>query len=426
MPMRGRPIKYSGLAGDEGVKRWLANLARGSPITAEVALRRLGKACELLGMTPLEILSKARRDPMKLQDAFEDFVNGLESRGKAPGYVDGFLKTIKSWLRYNDVVLGRRIKIRNAAATPTIENEQIPSQEELLRIFRASPPRVRAAEALMALADLRPMVMGNHYGSDGLTLGDLPELRVSGGEAAFERIPAIVVVRAPLSKAGHKYFTFLPGEGCICLNEYLEGRLRSGEKLGPQSPLIGYERPRATTKRFMHTSKISHLIRTYMRRAGVRKRPYVLRAYAETQLIIAESKWAISHPYLQFVAGHKGDIEARYSTNKGRLPPNMIEDMREAYKRCEPFLGTSAKPLEQTSVAKEAQKEALKSMAKNVFGIDILDVKIAREKELGRGLEPDEEIELLESEMKRFREREPQRIVKGGRSPPGRVLVRKL
>ena len=65
-----------------------------------------------------------------------------------------------------------------------------------------------------------------------------------------------------------------------------------------------------------------------MRKAGVFKRPYVLRAYAETQLIIAESKGEISHPYLQFVAGHKGDIEARYSTNKGRLPPQMIEDIR--------------------------------------------------------------------------------------------------
>ena len=53
-----------------------------------------------------------------------------------------------------------------------------------------------------------------------------------------------------------------------------------------------------------------------------------MRAYAETQLIIAESKGKISHPYLQFIAGHKGDIESRYSTNKGKLPPDMIEDIR--------------------------------------------------------------------------------------------------
>jgi hypothetical protein len=170
--------------------------------------------------------------------------------------------------------------------------------------------------------------LGNHDGSDGLTLGDLLELKIEGG-VRFENIPTRIVVRANLSKAGHKYFTFLSSEGCTYLKEYLEERLRSGEKLGPSSPLIGHERPRTTTRRFMTTRKISHMIRKCMRRAGVRKRPYVLRAYAETQLIIAESKWAISHPYLQFVAEHKGDIEARYSTNNGRLPPDMVEDMRE-------------------------------------------------------------------------------------------------
>jgi hypothetical protein len=48
-------------------------------------------------------------------------------------------------LRYNDVILTRRIKISNSTATPTIENEQVPSQEELARILRASPPRIKVA-----------------------------------------------------------------------------------------------------------------------------------------------------------------------------------------------------------------------------------------------------------------------------------------
>ena len=54
----------------------------------------------------------------------------------------------------------------------------------------------------------------------------------------------------------------------------------------------------------------------------------MLRAYFDTNMIIAESKGKISHPYLQFLMGHKGNIEARYSTNKGVLPPDTIEDMR--------------------------------------------------------------------------------------------------
>ncbi|MEM2997058.1 MAG: hypothetical protein QXK52_06065 [Candidatus Bathyarchaeia archaeon] len=38
----------------------------------------------------------------------------------------------------------------------------------------------------------------------------------------------------------------------------------------------------------------------------------------DTNVIIAESKGKISHPYLQLLMGHKGDIEARCSTNKDR------------------------------------------------------------------------------------------------------------
>jgi hypothetical protein len=393
--------KYERLEKDPSMKRWIQSLARGSQATAEVALRRLGRTCELMETSPQMLVERGRRDPMGLQDSIEDLVTALESKGKSPGYIEGILKTMKSWLRYNNVILARRIKIRNVRSTPTIEDEQVPSQAELSRIFRASPPRVRVAEALIALSDLRPGSIGNNDGSDGITLKDLPELRIERRKVSFEKIPTRIVVRSNLSKAGHKYFTFLPSEGCTYLKEYLEERIRAGERLKPESPLVAHERGAA--KPFMMARKITHFIRKYMRNAGVRKRPYVLRAYAETQLIIAESKGAISHPYLQFIAGHKGDIEARYSTNKGRLPPNMIEDIREAYKRCEPFLSTIAQPIEQSSMVKEAKIEMLRSLAKNLLGLDLLEVKVEKEKELKRELRQEEEIELFEGEIRKLR-----------------------
>jgi len=433
--------KLARLERDPHVGRWLRNLARGSPITAEAMGRKLSRVCELLSMDPHGLVAWAGRDLAGFQDSLEDLVARLETDGKSPGTIVGLLKAVRSWLRYDDVKLTRRIKVSNPNATPTIENEQIPSKEELSRILRASNPRVRTAEALMAFADLRPQTLGNHDGSDGLMLKDLPEMRTEGGEVVFERVPTMIVVRPPLSKAGHKYFTFLIGEGCTYLKEYLEERLRNEERLGPESPLIGHERPRASTRGFLLTRKISHMIRMAMRRAGVYKRPYVLRAYAETQLIIAESRGKISHPYLQFVAGHKGDIEARYSTNKGILPPDMIEDMRGSIQACEPFLGTTAQELDQSAVVKEAKVEALKSIAKSLLGIDLIEVKIAKEREFDRELTPDEEIELFENEIKKTRERErdPQRIVKEGELeaflsegwefvsvlPSRRILIRK-
>jgi hypothetical protein len=69
-------------------------------------------------------------------------------------------------------------------------------------------------------------------------------------------------------------------------------------------------------------------------------RPYVLRAYFDTQLMVAENHGRISHAYRQFFMGHKGDMEARYTTNKGRLPDDVIEDMRRSFASCEEYLST--------------------------------------------------------------------------------------
>lgn len=110
---------------------------------------------------------------------------------------------------------------------------------------------------------------------------------------------------------------------------------------------------------------------------------------------------------------HKGDIEARYSANKGRLPPDMIEEMRAAYQKCESLLSTTATTLEQSSIVKDAKIEALKTVAKSLFGLDLMEVKVAKEREAQRALAADEQIELFENEIKRVREsqQDPQRIV---------------
>ncbi len=93
-------------------------------------------------------------DLSSFQDELEDLVASLESQNKSSGYIQAILKAVKSWLRYNEVKLVRKIKVANATATPTIENERAPSQEELATILRKSPPRLKAAIALIAFSDL--------------------------------------------------------------------------------------------------------------------------------------------------------------------------------------------------------------------------------------------------------------------------------
>ena len=258
--------KWSRLLSDEDVERWFRGKGRGSPITAEVGLRRLGRACEFLGLDPKGLIEAATEDLKVFTDSLDDLVTDMEEKEYSPGYIEGIMKALKSWLRYNDIKLIRKITISNVGRTPTIEDEQIPSKKELSRIFRVSPPRVRVAEAFIALADLRPQVLGDHKGQDGLRLSDLPELRIEGDRVSFEMIPTMVKVRRNLSKARHPYFSFLPKEGCTYLAEYLESRIMGGEELTPDSPVIGHKMRRQAINPFVRTVKLGGLIRRSMRR----------------------------------------------------------------------------------------------------------------------------------------------------------------
>jgi len=296
-------------------------------------------------MTAEGLVQLAREDRRRVEDILMDFITKLHREGYSPGYIENYLKAVRSWLEFNEVKLIRKIKIGNRNATPTIEDERVPTRDELRTIFNYAKSRARCSIALMAFAGLRPETLGNMRGTDGLAVKDMPEMKIEGKHVRFTKVPTMVVVRSSLSKAKHKYFTFLTSEGCEYLKAYLEKRLASGEELTAESAVIavtpGYEKTlyRKNSKDFITTKNVTREIREAMR-PRFKWRPYVLRAYFDTQLLLAENHGKISHAYRQFFMGHKGDIEARYTTNKGRLPPSLIEDMRRSFMNCEEYLST--------------------------------------------------------------------------------------
>lgn len=310
-------------------------MARGSIITADIYLRRLAGFCRQCRTTPQSLLTMKEQS---LYDLVLDFVGEEEQKQRAGSYIEHSLKAVRSWLSHNGIRFTRRIKIRGVKQTPTLADERVPTQEELRRIFLAATPRDRVSCVFIAHCGLRPETLGNYQGNDGLRIKDIPEMHAKDGKVEFDVVPPMVVVRPELSKGRNRYFTFLSEEGCECLKEYLEERMRQGEKLAPESDIV---HPKVSEKRFVRTINIGDGIRNAIRGAGFRWRPYVLRAYFDTQLLLAESKGKITHTYRQFFMGHVGDMEARYTTNKGRLPKDLIEDMRGAYKRCQPFLQTT-------------------------------------------------------------------------------------
>ena len=327
-------------------KRWFDSLKRGSENTAHERARVLVRYCIKYKLTPDSLIQLAKSDITGLEDQFDDFLTEMHNKGRSPGYLSSYLKSIRSWLEFNKLKFERKFNLGNIKETPTIENEIIPNKKELKTILNYANERGKVIISLIAFSGLRPQVLGNGLGTNGLKIKDFPELKIKNNEITFEVSPTLIIISSKLSKSNQKYITFLCEEGMDYLKLYLEKRLAIGESLNLESPIItprykyniGRKNSNSYGSEFIKSQNISREVREAMR-PRFNWRPYVLRSYFDSMLMLAESHGKISHPYRQQFMGHIGDIEARYSTNK-RLPGEIIEDMRRAYSESEEYFTT--------------------------------------------------------------------------------------
>jgi hypothetical protein len=335
--------KESKLLANPDIKRWYDNLARSSPTTAGPRLRKLGQFCELHQMTPMELADLGMKDLRAVTDLFQDHITWMEERQKAPQYIKSVMTSTKSWLAHFDVRITRKLRIANVDSTPTLENERVPQGSEMAEIMSRASLFAGAAISLVSKAGLRPETLGNYDGTDGLMMKDLPDIVIQQGVARPLQTPPMIVVRKTLSKAGHQYWTCISAGGTKRLLAYLNDRLARDEVLNAESPVLAPDyiyqsnRGRNIDKRFLPTQQISKRIRETLR-PRFTWRPYVFRAYFDTELLIAEARGKIAHDFRVFFMGHKGSIEAKYTTNKGMLPDELVKEMKEAFKRSEEFL----------------------------------------------------------------------------------------
>ena len=373
--MAGPGKKYESIMDNEDLKRWYNERARKSLITADTYLRRLGSFCSWASIMPWDLISKEEKD---ITDLVSDYVSYAEKDRKFAGqYILSTVKAVKSWLNHNGKKLTRKIDVANGVSNTTLVNERIPTQDELKKIFASGDPRSRVAISLMAFSGTRPEVLGNYIGDNGLKLKDFPDLTIENGKVAFHKIPAMIIVRPELSKARKQYMTFLGNEGCFYMAAYLEQRMAEGEKLSMDSPLI-------TPSKFALRNETSHIrtinigdiVRQAIRASGFKGRPYVLRSYFDTQLMLAESKGLVLRDYRQFFMGHVGDIEHRYTVNRQRLPEDVIEDMRESYAKASKFLETENRGMKEEDVAKitsNTMRETAIMILETAYGMKLSD-----------------------------------------------------
>jgi len=318
-----------------------------------------------------------------------DLVTRMEAEGKAGSYIHSNVKALRSWFAHNGISVEGRIRIRGVQDTPSLKDKHAPTASELSAFFSNAPPQTRCAGALVAHAGLRIEVVGNYDGSDGLRIGDLPEMRVtcdlsfpSEALVSFTRVPTMIVVRPELSKAGHQYFTFLTREGCEYVAQYLTQRIKSGERLDASSPLVapGTTKPRKNL--FVRSSLVGALIRKRLRACGIKARPYDLRSSFDTSMMLAESRGLIIRDYRVFFMGHKGDIEHRYTVNRLTLPAKVVEDMRAGFERAQKYLMSGNYSLGGDDITTKLKRQMLLTVGYKQEELDGIDLVNASDEEI--------------------------------------------
>ena len=202
---------HARLLADEDIRRWHANLARRSKVRADIFLRQLDNFCLRTKTEPKQLPDLGER---KARDLLLDFVESEQRAGHSGGYTLSMVKSVQSWFAHNGCKWDLKVNIEGAYDAPTLEETPPIDQDALRRVFHAATQRERAACVLVAHAGLRLESLGDYLGEDGLTLGDLPELRLKAKSVTFGKIPTLVSVRPGVSKTRRPYFSFLGSEGC--------------------------------------------------------------------------------------------------------------------------------------------------------------------------------------------------------------------
>jgi len=427
---KDEPTKKDKLLADKNVTRWYNNLKRGSEHTAEIALRRLSLYCELNKVTPKGLVEGAPKARLAKRnfDLLCDTVTNLQERGNKGSYIDGIRKAVVSWLRFNEIVLKDRVKVEGARDSNVFT--KTPEPLEVMQIYAAAPLRTKVAIALMAYSGLRPESLGDMHGTDGLRLGDFPQL-VLEPEPHFESNPTQVIVRSSLSKAGHQYFSLLNGKGTDSIVAYLKERKGKGETLSKETPLMQVFGMKQTEGEFVGTANISWQIKRAITRAGFDYRPYDLRSFFDSQLLIAENRGKIARDFRVFFMGHRGTIEGVYTTHRRTLNESMLVEMKNAYTEASKFLTESGSTARSSEILKEMElfKYEMQVQAYHEVGRatrDAHQLVADKERELGRRISAEERMEVLKSFLDKLDVKEATQLFEGDDGSDNRVLQAKL
>ncbi len=359
--------RHRALLGDPLVRAWWDERSLRSRLSADSYLRHIGLFVERFGKSPAELLSFARNDPDALRTQLVRYAADQKRAGLLDSYISKSFEGLKSFFRHHRVRFDHfpsLSPIRGAS----LSKERVPTQAELGLVLERLSQRGRVIALFLAHSGIRPGVLGAYGGEGGLTLGDLPELE-TGQSILIREVPFVIRVPAELSKTRRQYTTFGTEQLATALVAYLNSRRESGEKLSEISPVIAPGNLRGAAVRTRRDARYSRgfiAMKNVVREIqdvlhsstpdGVRWRPYVLRSYCSTRLLLAEGQGKISRDLREAILGHDGGVSYRYNVGKW-WGEELLAEARREYASAAEFLETSTQT--RTNVAAEFRRTLL-------------------------------------------------------------------
>ncbi|MCV0366406.1 MAG: hypothetical protein K5798_03950 [Nitrosopumilus sp.] len=270
-------------------------------------------------LTIQDLVSNFKKDENDEIKNVQSFANQMLKR-LAPGTVANYVAAIKSRMHYDGIPFTRSIKIKNRTHHPTVENEVVPTKDQILSFLRNGKHATQIIISLIAFVGFRFTVIAD------LRIKDLPEMRITeDGKVIFEKIPTIIKVRKELSKNGKAYQTFLIETGCAVIKNSLEIRMQKGEKLNSESLLVPTECENTTVRQ--RAKAVSRRLNTVFEKIDYTSRPYSLKNFFATALLNS----GLEQNLQTFFMGHTGPVQNVYSVQR-QQPEDQIEKMRTAFK----------------------------------------------------------------------------------------------
>jgi len=340
------------MAKDPKVRDWYNERALRSRLTADNCIRHLSRAAERLDLTPEEVVGMARTKPDRLRALLTRTAAALKSEGRLDSYIAKWFEAVKSYLRFRRVNVDVFPRLSSVAGE-SLANEIVPTPEQLGRVLERLSLRGRVVALLMAHAGVRPGVIGAYQGEGGLRLRDLPDLKL-GKELTFAEVPFVVRIPATISKTRTAYTSFGTSQLATALLAYLDSRRERGEELSPDSPVVVAEVSRGIAAQslegakfrrgFLTTKAVVEELHQALKATvpdGGRWRPYCLRAYASSRLLVAEGSGKMTRDLREAILGHSLGVSGRYNLGK-TWGPETLKEARASYRRAAPYLETNA------------------------------------------------------------------------------------